>query len=310
MRNIIISLFAAALLIAGLFLLVGIRPREYLRFWLDRFQHKFSANQRRRRLAGESTKPPLLIRYFAGARAVLIHGGADNWFPLIILAALILAAAGVLAGLAANNIFLVPVLGFGLALLPFGLAYSREKPQTDTFNRSMKASLGVITYTYIQSGDIIHAVESNHETLEPPFSDVFTEFLGDAGHLGPSIPAAIRRMMEKVDDSLFKEWCRVLIQCQDNQELKYVLPLVLEKIDDTIQVQAETDTITAPDSRAFQIILAGDLLSLPLMALMEPSWLHTLTTHTGGQLTIALYAAMSFGALYWYIHGLAPVHNK
>lgn len=310
MQYLFISLAAAILLIAGLFLLAGVRPREYGRFWVDRFRHKSRATQRRRRMARESIRSPLLIRYFAGARAVLLRGGHDAWFPMIVTAAVALAAGGVLVSLAVGNVFLVPVLALGLVLLPFAIVYSREKPQADAFNRAMKTALGVVTNTYIQTGDIIHAIESSREMLQPPFSDVFAEFLGDVGHLGPSVPAAIRRMVAKIDDSLFREWCRILIQCQDNQELRYTLPLVVEKIDDTIQVQAETDTDNDQKARNFKAILAIDLLTLPLMALIEPSWLRPLLTQTGGQLTVALAAAVTFGAVYWCIHALAPVRYK
>lgn len=307
MKTIILGILTAVLLAVGFFILAGISPRAYFRHWADRAGKKSVQSSRRLRYSRKQTGPGRLLRFFTGARALLTQYGHEKQFPKLVMLALVFAVVSFLAALASGNLFLAPVLAIGLGLLPFAAIYSGERKRAERFNQAMKTALGVVTYTYIQTSDVIQAVEENISSMPQPFTGLFTDFLADSGPLGYPVPAAIRRMSEKCRDGIFREWCRVMIQCQDNHELRHVLPLVTDKIDETIAVQAETETALDREVFPFKIILAVDLLNLPLMALLEPDWFQTLMRLTGGQIAIAAAAAVTFWALFLYIWTRAPI---
>lgn len=310
MNKYLLSLIFTILIVAGLFLVLRIPVSEYITQWRKLLRRRNTTGKRRREIITGEKKPSRLLRYFRESRQILIQTGRGNLYPLAQVGAALFAVAGVFLAFAMNNPFLIPVFAVCLFILPFALIHKLELPLAASFNRDMKAALGVVTSTYIQTEDIQSAVERHLELIKPPFLDVFREFIVELKVIEPNVPRALRNMARKIDSSIFREWCSVLIQCQDNKDMKQVLPATVEKIDENITVQAETDTKSSPQISRFNVLLVLNFISLPLLSLIARSWCDAMVSNFFGQFIVAVSFAAAFIALFYSIRILKPVTNN
>lgn len=294
----------------GLFLLLRIPAGDFLTGWKRLLRHDRSTKKRRREILTGKRQESRILRYFKESRNILAQTGRAELFPFVEIGALVLAGAGVLLGLILNNPVLAAVLAVCLFFAPFQAVHALEKNLEASFMRNMKSSLGVITSTYIQTDDIQSSVEKNLGLLKEPYHGVFRDFVTELRTIEVHTPRAIQTMMEKVDHPLFREWCSVLIQCHDNKELKYVLPVVVDKIDETITVQAETDTRTNPEIDHFNTMFIISLASFPLMALISNSWYAALASNPIGKIIIAASVGLCFAMLGVAVKTMAPIRHR
>jgi hypothetical protein len=303
-----LSLIFTVLAIIGLFLLFRVPFAGYFNKWSELLQNRQKRSKTRRNeiVKGKKKVPPLIL-YFREAKKILTQSGKEIYLPLANVSMVVLFVAGIILSFAADNILLLPVLTIGLSLLPMAFVHSKKASFMRQFNGNMKSALGVITNTYIQTEDIVSSTLTNLRLLKPPFNDVFSEFAAEANYIESNIPKAISKMKLKIDNRIFKEWCDVLIQCNDNNELKYVLPLIVEKNDEIISVQTELDTKNAPEISNYRAIFIIDILTLPLMFLIERPWYDQLAASMIGKFVIALAAALSLISLFYSIKDLNPI---
>jgi tight adherence protein B len=311
MQQYAISFIFVILAVAGLFFLFRIPFTAYFNKWAEllRSRKKSKRIKRHEVVTGEKHRATIL-KYFDEVRDILIKTGKMQMYPLVKVISVLLLPAGIFIGLALGNLFLALVLAVGLFFIPYIFVHSMKGAFIRENNDNLKASLSVITNTYIQSEDILYSVESNLKLLRPPYSDIFDQFVYQAKFIEASLPKVISIIKDKVDNLVFKEWCDVLIQCCDNKELKFVLSLTVEKLDEIIAVQTELDTLSEPETKHFQTIFLINLLSLPLLYLIQRSWYEALANNPPGQLLIAAYAAVSFIALNYSVKVLKPVEYQ
>ena len=299
------------LAVAGFFLLYRIPFGEFFGRWAQIFRHKPSARKRRRELITRRKKePPAFLRYFTEARKILTRAGRAQEFPAMIVLTVLFAAAGVFLSVLADNVFLLPVLPVGFGLLPALYVHAREGAYIRELNENLKTAIGVVTNVYIQSEDLVAAVKSCLGQMKPPFETVFREFVAETTYIEADLPRAIRNMKAKIDSRIFREWCDVLVQCCDNRDLKYVLPLITEKADEIITVQAELDTQLSSETSHYKMLFVLALLMLPLMFLIEPEWFWQMMHSTAGRLAVMLAAAAVFGSLLYAVKTLKPIEYR
>lgn len=306
-----LSIVFVILLIAGLFLLFRVSFSQYFSRWAEIFRNKKkSVRQRRKEIVTGKKRVPFVLKIYIEAKEILTQTGRAQMFPLIIVATFVLGVAGVFIAIAADNVFLIPVLGLGLAALPVILVHAQEGSLTRRMNGKLKETVNVISNTYIETEDIVHSFKSNLELLKPPFSEACAEFVAEATFLQANIPKALRNLKQKIDNDQWREWCDVLIQCSDNKELKHVLPAIVDKIDDIISVQAEIDAVTSSEVSQFRTIIIIGAVMFALMALIEPVWFGVLVSHSFGKFIVALAAAIVIGTVAFAVKILKPVEYR
>ena len=95
------------------------------------------------------------------AKTILEITGRSEKMNVLWIASIIFFIIGVVFSLSVGNIFLVPVLAIGLALLPFWyIIYTSHSYQKET-NEELESALSTITTSYLRSENIIQAVEEN-----------------------------------------------------------------------------------------------------------------------------------------------------
>lgn len=311
MKQYVLSLVFIILMTVGLFLLFSVSFSKYFSRWAEIFRNKKkSVRQRRKEIVSGKKKVPLVSRIYTEAKDILTQTGQSQMFPVVIVLTFVLGVAGVFISIVADNIFLVHVLGLGFAAAPVLFVHSQKGNLTRQMNGKLKEAMNVVSNTYIQTEDIVHSFKSNLTLLKPPFSDACAEFVAEATFLQANIPKALRNLKEKIDSDQWREWCDVLIQCNDNKELKHVLPVIVDKVDDIISVQSEIDAVISSEVSQLRTIVIIGAVMFFLMALIEPVWFSVLVSNTFGKLIVAIAAAIVLGAVSLAVKILKPVEYR
>lgn len=219
----------------------------------------------------------------------------------------ICACVGVAIGLLMNNMLLSLVLAGGLAYAPIQYIKFKQISLTKAMNDQIETVLAIVTNTYIQVEDIIKAIIDNLKRIEEPLLGVMKEFIAETSFIDANIVRALLKMKSKVNNHNFHEWCDALIQCQDDRELKYVLPSIVEKMSDEKKIQMECDTTMYDYYKDYVSVTLVVVANIPLMYFLNKDWFSILTTHPLGKLVIAITCAAIFFATAYVIRVNKPV---
>lgn len=214
---------------------------------------------------------------------------------------------GIITGLLLNNILLSCVLAVIMSFVPLQYLKVKQAAYIQTINEQMETVLSLVTNSYLQSGDIIKAVKDNIHRIEQPFHSIFREFIAEKTFIDSNISKNLRKLKRKIDNSFFDEWCDTLILCQQDRELMYVLPTIVEKMSDIKQIQAELNTQMYniyKDHISVTLVVAANI---PLMKFLNAEWHRLLTQTLFGQIIVALTFAVIFFSTAYVIKVNKPV---
>ena len=221
-------------------------------------------------------------------RDALIATGKENSFTLICAASLFLMILGCALAVAIGNVFLIPVLALAFALLPFGYARRTIRYYETHLQEELETTLSIITTSYIRSDDIVTAVKENLTYLKPPVKDIFAGFLAENAMISANIKESIRHLKEKVNNSIFQEWCYTLTACQDDRTLKETLMPIVAKLTDVRLANGEIQA-TLSAARTEYYMMAGMVVAnIPLLYVLNKDWYHALMDTVPGKLALAV----------------------
>ena len=172
-----IQLIACIGMIAGLFMVLHVSPRELSDSLFSRLT---AAPGSIRADINETTmrkKAGFLRREITEAQAVLAASGRADRFPMVCFTSLLCFALGACIAIAAGNAFLVPVLAVGLMLTPFWYVKLTAGSFKKDVAAELETALSVITTAYLRTENFQQAVEENVRYLHPPVQEVFQRFL-------------------------------------------------------------------------------------------------------------------------------------
>ena len=172
-----IQLIACIGMIAGLFMVLHVSPRELSDSLFSRLTAapgsiRADINETTRR-----KKAGFLRREITEAQAVLAASGRADRFPMVCFTSLLCFALGACIAIAAGNAFLVPVLAVGLMLTPFWYVKLTAGSFKKDVAAELETALSVITTAYLRTENFQQAVEENVRYLHPPVQEVFQRFL-------------------------------------------------------------------------------------------------------------------------------------
>lgn len=180
-----IQLIACIGMIAGLFMVLHVSPRELSDSLFSRLTAapgsiRADINETTRR-----KKAGFLRREITEAQAVLAASGRADRFPMVCFTSLLCFALGACIAIAAGNAFLVPVLAVGLMLTPFWYVKLTAGSFKKDVAAELETALSVITTAYLRTKNFQQAVEENVRYLHPPVQEVFQRFLMRIKHIDP-----------------------------------------------------------------------------------------------------------------------------
>lgn len=305
---IIVQILCALLIIAGLFLMHGIRFSDMTGSFVKPFLRRREMQQRIRRITGKSKGR--LAAAVDSAKEMLTAANMGEKFGAYRWAAVLLAVIGFLIGLALDNILAGLVLAVGLGCSPLIVIRIRTADYVRSLYEKLESAMGTVTNSYVSGGDLIGAVESSLHLLPTPLDGVFRQFHIETQLIDSDIVKALRRLRERIDNRYWRDWCDVLVQCQRDRQLRFALPGIVNRLGEMRRAQMEADTTIRKQISDYIITVLIVLGSIPLMAAMMPDWYTMLSTTAAGKITLAAVLAAVLATSVWVARLYRPVEAE
>ena len=305
-----IQLLACAGMIAGTFLILGLRPVEFADSLFAFFlQPKKSIREDIKESSGRR-KTGIFRRELLEAQSVLEMTGRGNRFSMVCAAALALFCLGGSIAILLGNFFLAPVMAVGFLFLPFWYVKLTASHYKRDVSAELETALSGVPTSYLRTEDIVTAVEENIAYLNPPVSKVFQEFLMQVRLVNPDVEAAIRAMRGRIDNEVFREWCDALSDCQNDRSLKTTLTPIVAKLSDMRNVNAELEYLLTEPRKEFLIMVLFVIGNIPLMYLLNKDWYDVLMHTPLGQIILSVTAAVIFVSAGFVVKLTHPIEYR
>ena len=214
--------------------------------------------------------------------------GKGNQFAVACAASLLLMIVGCIIAIMIDNPFLVPVFAIAFAMIPFIYAKRTVAYYDNHVKEELETALSIITTSYVRTDDIVSAVKENIQYLKPPVKDIFAGFVAENMMISSDVKQSIRHLKEKVNNSIFAEWCETLIACQDDRTLKDTLMPIVTKLTDVRIVNNEIKGMLS-SARVEYYMMAGMVVgNIPLLYFLNKDWFNALMFTTLGKLVLAI----------------------
>ena len=214
--------------------------------------------------------------------------GKGNQFAVACAASLLLMIVGCVIAIMIDNPFLVPVFAIAFAMIPFIYAKRTVAYYDNHVKEELETALSIITTSYVRTDDIVSAVKENIQYLKPPVKDIFAGFVAENMMISSDVKQSIRHLKEKVNNSIFAEWCETLVACQDDRTLKDTLMPIVTKLTDVRIVNNEIKGMLS-SARIEYYMMAGMVVgNIPLLYFLNKDWFNALIFTTLGKLVLAI----------------------
>ena len=214
--------------------------------------------------------------------------GKGNQFAVACAASLLLMIVGCVIAIMIDNPFLVPVFAIAFAMIPFIYAKRTVAYYDNHVKEELETALSIITTSYVRTDDIVSAVKENIQYLKLPVKDIFAGFVAENMMISSDVKQSIRHLKEKVNNSIFAEWCETLIACQDDRTLKDTLMPIVTKLTDVRIVNNEIKGMLS-SARVEYYMMAGMVVgNIPLLYFLNKDWFNALMFTTLGKLVLAI----------------------
>jgi hypothetical protein len=272
---------------AGTIILLGLNPEQVNRDVSEFFDKKQSLKDRSLKAQGRKRKNRLLSELEKTKRA-LEETGKGRQFSIACAAALLLIIAGCVLSLAIDNPFLIPVLSIAFAVIPFSYIRRTLSLYEARMKEELEIALSIITTSYVRSDNLVTAVNENIQYIKPPVRGIFEAFAAEMTVISPDIRKAIQHLKEKVQNSIYEEWCDVLISCQSDRTLKDTLMPVVSKFTDVRLVNNSLKTMLSETRREYMIMVCMVLANIPLLYCLNKNWYDALMHTILGKIVLAI----------------------
>ena len=224
----VICFFAIAV---GVVFVFGMTPDSVTNDVMRIFEKEETLREKALKAQGKKRSIKLTAKLIR-VRDSLVSSGKSGQFSLACTAALVLMAAGCVTAFVIGNPFLIPVLAIAFAMIPFGFIKKTVASYNTHVKNELETALSIITTSYIRNDNIIDSVNENLQYIKPPVRKIFQSFADECGYVSPDVKKAITNLKNKVNDTVFTEWCDILLACQDDRTLKDTLMPTVTKLTD------------------------------------------------------------------------------
>ena len=214
--------------------------------------------------------------------------GKGNQFAVACAASLLFMIVGCVIAIMIDNPFLVPVFAIAFAMIPFIYAKRTVAYYDNHVKEELETALSIITTSYVRTDDIVSAVKENIQYLKPPVKDIFAGFVAENMMISSDVKQSIRHLKEKVNNSIFAEWCETLIACQDDRTLKDTLMPIVTKLTDVRIVNNEIKGMLSSARIEYYMMTGMVVGNVPLLYFLNKDWFNALMFTTLGKLVLAI----------------------
>lgn len=305
----VIYIIGFLLLTVGTVFILKLTPDQISEDISAFFDKKQSLRDKALTARGQKRKNKLIAELEKTKRA-LEETGKEKQFSVACAAALLLVVAGCVIAIAIDNPFLIPVLAVAFAMIPFAYLKKTISIYETHVKEELETALSIVTTSYVRNDNIVQAVRENIEYLKPPVRGIFESFIAETTVISPDIRQAIRNLRDKIQNTIFEEWCDTLISCQSDRTLKDTLMPVVSKLTDVRLVNNSLKTMLAETRREYYIMVAMVLGNIPLLYCLNKDWYDALMFTTFGKIVLTVCGVVILFTLVKMIKYTKPVEYK
>lgn len=275
------------LLAVAAVLLLNLTPEQINKDINEIFDKQQTLKEQALTARGKKRKSRIILE-LERIRRALQETGKEKQFSVACTLALFLMVAGCIVAIAIDNMFLIPVLAVAFALIPFAYLTRTIAIYETQVRGELETALSLITTSYIRNDNLVNAVNENLSQLKPPIKSIFESFLAEATVISPDIRQAIYHLKEKINNSIYEEWCDALIACQNDRTIKDTLMPVVSKLTDVRLVNNALKTMLAEARREYWIMVMMVLGNVPLLYCLNKDWYNALMHTVFGKIVLAI----------------------
>lgn len=297
-------------MVTGMWLLFGMTPLMFLEEASSHFRRKDETIQGKVHAVTSKKKKRGIKKLMEETNLILEVTGKEHRFTMMIIISLVLMAVGAFFAVAMNNLFILPVLAVGFALLPFWYLKFLAIKWKKEINNELETALSIITTSYLRCESILTAIDENIDYINPPVYDVFKSFLMQTKLINSNIKIALSGLKDRIDHTVFHEWIHAIIDCQEDKNLKSTLTPIVSKLSDMRIVSAELDYLLFEPVKEFismAVLLVGNI---PLMYFLNRDWYDTLMTNTLGKVVLAICGTILFISIAAVVRLSKPIEYR
>lgn len=301
----IVPVFVAVALCAGLFLLFGLDPRR-----IAGARHRKESFKTRLLAAQGIKRQNFLAKQFSKTDEVLRITGREKKIPYYRRLSTLLAILGAAVGIVTVNPLLALVLAlFGLLIPQFVVQMSAARFHKES-REEMFTALSLVTSSYERTENLVSSVEENVAHIHPPVDAVFAEFLRQCQMVDPSVPHALFHVRGMLDNSIWHEWCDAMQLCIANPSQRNILYGIVEKSGRQNRIQNELDSLLPRPMQQMLLVMGMALINIPIVCFLFSDFAGILFHTVQGKCGLAVMAAAVLFAVYKAVHAARPVEYR
>lgn len=278
---------------AGIVFAFGITPDSLTNDLAPIFNKKKSLRDKALTARGKKKTRKAVVE-IQRIKTALEDTGKGKQFSVALAISVVLMIVGCMVAVIIDNLFLIPVLAVTFAMIPFAYLKKTISLYEKHVKEDLETALSIITTSYVRNDNIINAVSENIRYLKPPIKGIFESFLAETSSITPDIKVAILHLKEKISDSIFEEWCDVLLSCQNDRTLKDTLMPVVSKLTDVRLVNNSLKTMLDNARREYYTMVVMVVANIPILYLINKDWYNALMNTTLGKVVLAICALVIF----------------
>ena len=278
---------------AGIVFAFGITPDSLTNDLAPIFNKKKSLRDKALTARGKKKTRKAIVE-IQRIKTALEDTGKGKQFSVALAISVVLMIVGCMVAVIIDNLFLIPVLAVTFAMIPFAYLKKTISLYEKHVKEDLETALSIITTSYVRNDNIINAVSENIRYLKPPIKGIFESFLAETSSITPDIKVAILHLKEKISDSIFEEWCDVLLSCQNDRTLKDTLMPVVSKLTDVRLVNNSLKTMLDNARREYYTMVVMVVANIPILYLINKDWYNALMNTTLGKVVLAICALVIF----------------
>lgn len=309
--KVLLVLFLIAVLAVGICLLLNIRIVDIVDF--SRQQRQAIRRKRTLKSTAEAYgNKQKKHRFFvaaeiASARELLKETKKEKGYTRMIASCVVLSIVGILAAVfLLKNMIAVPVLGIVGMLIPIWQQKLYRNKYEKYVDVQLESAVSLVTTSYIRGNNIIEAVKENISSFDDIIKEPFERFVAETA-INPDITDCIKNLQASFKNSIFYEWCDVLIKTYENSEVKENLVAVAKKFSTVRIIQSELDAETANTLSDYIILILTVIAIYPLVWLVNKTWFAMYLNTVAGHVCVVISCVVVVYAVAKVISLLRPV---
>lgn len=255
---------ALILLAIAIFLIFKVSVNDFLSL----FEHSRKSKDFKE-LSSEKENP--IVKFITDTKNMLEATGQIGRFNLLIIITIVLALAGAIGAIYIKNLYLIPVFAIGAAAVPFIFVRFQFIAYNKLVTEELASAMSAVTISYVRTENILSAFKENVENIREPIRSVFLSFINEMENVNPNYEQALDNMKNRIDNSVWVEWCEALKRCSRNKGLMYVLAPIVTKLTKISIVTNKLQNILMECVKDFWVMLFAALALLYAGVYILPS---------------------------------------